>query len=116
MDFKEMMVMIAVPFLLFGAGYSIYRFVHHTARTIRNENTPRSTERAAVLSKRMADDLVGETGYSGSMSFYGTFETESGLVLELRMGRRDWGGIQAGDTGLLHWSGDKMELFEKDRA
>ena len=34
-----------------------------------------------------------EAGISGSMSYFGTFETESGLVLELRLGRSVFDGI-----------------------
>ncbi len=90
----------------------------------KNNNSPRLTVTAKVVSKRMsvshhrhanAGDATGAHGYSTSSStwYYVTFEVESGDRMELSVTGSEYGMLAEGDMGKLSFQGTRYLSFER---
>ena len=99
--------------LCLGVGYRLLVFVKTTSYSWKRNREPIYEDTAKVLSKRSSYDTAGLGGWGDSgLVHYATFETQSGKLLELRMGRSVYGALQAGDVGRLVWQGKRLEQFE----
>ena len=90
----------------------------------RNNNSPRLTVEAKVVSKRMdvshhshanAGDATGAHGWHTSSStwYYVTFEVESGDRMELSVDGSEYGMLVEGDSGRLSFQGTRYLGFER---
>ena len=91
----------------------------------KNNNSPRLTVIANVVSKRMdvshhrhhnAGDATGAHGYhtSSTTSYFVTFEVESGDRMELHVSGAEYGMLVEGDTGRLTFQGTRYLSFERN--
>ncbi|MDO4515027.1 MAG: DUF2500 domain-containing protein [Lachnospiraceae bacterium] len=91
----------------------------------RNNNSPRLTVPAKVVSKRMdvsrhqhhnAGDATGAHGYhtTSTTSYFVTFEVESGDRMELHVPGTEYGMLVEGDTGRLTFQGTRYLSFERN--
>ena len=96
-------------------------------RERKNDQSPRVTADAKVVSKRMQVGERGsrrmrtngmmEDGYSYSYSdYFVTFEFESGDRLELPVDGSDYGVLVEGDTGRLSFQGTRYLGFQRGSA
>ena len=90
----------------------------------KNNNSPRLTVNATVVSKRMdvshhqhhnAGDTTGAHGYhtTSTTSYFVTFEVESGDRMELHVSGSEYGMLVEGDTGRLSFQGTRYLSFER---
>ena len=90
----------------------------------KNNNSPRLTVIATVVSKRMdvshpqhhhAGDTTGAYGYhtTSTTSYFVTFEVESGDRMELHVSGSEYGMLVEGDTGRLFFQGTRYLSFER---
>ena len=90
----------------------------------KNNNSPRLTVTATVVSKRMdvshhqhhhAGDATGAHGYhtTSTTSYFVTFEVESGDRMELHVSGSEYGMLVEGDTGRLSFQGTRFLSFER---
>ncbi len=114
-----MMVLIGIfAVLLIGAiGRGVYVW-------IRNNNSPRETVNARVVTKRMKVSGHGNTMMRGNTAMNGvgsstytryfvTFELENGKRLELGMKDSEYGMLAEGDQGQLSYQGTRYLGFER---
>lgn len=59
----------------------------------------------------MGYDQSGKNVYE---VYYGTFETDFGQIVEVRMPRASYYQLQDGASGHMTWKGGKMEDFRAD--
>ena len=95
-------------------------FVSGAKRKRKNDQSPRVTADAKVVSKRMqvgqnrsgrgSDDMMRSYTYS---KYFATFEFESGDRLELPMEGSDYGLLVEGDSGKLTFQGTRFLGFQR---
>ena len=96
-------------------------FVSRAKRERKNDDSPRVTAEAKVVSKRMQvgenrhsnDDMMHSYTYS---KYFVTFEFESGDRLELPVDGSDYGLLVEGDTGKLSFQGTRYLGFQRGSA
>ena len=90
-----------------------------------NNNSPRLTVRADVVTKRQstshhshpaAGDASGAHGFHNSShtTYYVTFQVESGDRMEFAVTGREYGMLAEGDRGQLHFQGTRYLGFDRD--
>ena len=84
----------------------------------KNNNSPRLTVNAAVVSKRQNTDVHhhnnnGTMHTSSSTTYYATFQFDSGDRLELCVSGREYGLLAEGDGGELTFQGTRYLGFER---
>ncbi|MDE7354217.1 MAG: DUF2500 domain-containing protein [Acetatifactor sp.] len=90
----------------------------------KNNNSPRLTVAAEVVSKRIdvphhrhanAGDLTGAHGYHTTFStwYYVTFQVDSGDRMELSVSGSEYGMLVDGDRGKLSFQGTRYLSFER---
>ena len=92
--------------------------VRGIGRWHKNNNSPRLTVDATIVSKRM--DVThhhNSTTRTNSSStwYYATFQVASGDRMELEMSGEQYGLIAEGDQGQLTFQGTRFISFERDR-
>ena len=115
MGFGAFGVMFTIVFVLF-IGIFVVAIVRGIGQWNKNNNSPRLTVPATVVSKR-AD--VSHRHHAGehhhthtSTSYYVTFEVESGDRMELHMSGKEYGLLIEGDKGSLSLQGTRYLGFE----
>ena len=109
-------------FLIFGIV--IVMFIVTAVKGIgtwhKNNNSPRLTVEATVVSKRQNTDVHHHnTGDHGAMhtttstTYYVTFQVASGDRMELHVGGREYGMLAEGDFGELTFQGTRYLGFER---
>ena len=103
----------AVPlmfFLVFGLVLAILvgSLVQSARRNRRNNNSPRITSEAEVVTKRT--HVWGDHSHT---DYYATFQFESGDRIELQMAGHEFGLIIEGDKGKLTFQGTRFLGFER---
>ncbi len=97
-------------------GLIIYSIVRNVSQWHKNNNSPRLTVQAQVVSKRM--DVThhhSNTAMSGSTTrYYATFQVESGDRMELPLEGREYGLLAEGDRGRLTFQGTRYLEFQRD--
>ncbi len=113
------------PFFFFAVfGMVLIVFVVTLVRGIgewhKNNNSPRLTVPAKVVSKRTSVSRGHHHGANGHMHttsstwYYATFEVESGDRLELALSGCEYGMLAEGDTGKLTFQGTRYLSFERE--
>ena len=91
---------------------------------IRNNNSPRQTVNARVVTKRMKVFGFGQSamghvstvhsiGSSTRTRYFATFEMEDGKRLELGMNDSEYGMLAEGDQGCLSFQGTRYLGFDR---
>ena len=91
---------------------------------IRNNNSPRETVNARVVTKRMkvsghgttmmrTDTAMNRMGSSTYTRYFVTFELENGGRVELGVKDSEYGMLAEGDQGLLTYQGTRYIGFEQ---
>lgn len=123
MGFGLFGVMFTIMFLLV-VGVFIVTFVRGISQWNKNNNSPRLTVEAAVVTKRMsvshhrhanAGDATGAHGYhtSSSTTYFVTFQVESGDRMEFSVNGSEYGMLVEGDQGKLSFQGTRYLGFER---
>ena len=117
MGFGAFGVMFTIVFVLF-IGIFVVVIVRGIGQWNKNNNSPRLTVPATVVSKR-AD--VSHRHHAGehhhthtSTSYYVTLEVESGDRMELHMSGTEYGLLIEGDKGKLSFQGTRYLGFERE--
>ncbi len=116
-------VLFGIVFVL-AIGIILVGLLRGLSTWNKNNNSPRLTVTAKVVSKRMsvshhrhanAGDATGAHGYSTSSStwYYVTFEVESGDRMELSVTGPEYGMLAEGDMGKLSFQGTRYLSFER---
>ena len=114
-------VLFTVMFVLV-LGVIIVTLVRNVSQWHKNNNSPRLTVYATVVSKRQNtsvhhhhnDNTAMHT--STSTSYYATFQFDSGDRLELHVSGPDYGLLAEGDTGDLTFQGTRYLGFDRRAA
>lgn len=116
---------ILFPFFFFAVfGMVLIVFVVTLVRGIgewhKNNNSPRLTVSAKVVSKRTSVSHGHHHGANGHMHttsstwYYVTFEVESGDRMELGVSGSEYGMLAEGDSGKLTFQGTRYLSFERE--
>ena len=107
-------------FFIFILSMIIGSFVSGAKRKRKNDQSPRVTANAKVVSKRMQvgqnrhrhgnDDMMHNYSYS---KYFVTFEFESGDRVELPVDGSEYGLLVEGDTGKLTFQGTRFLDFSR---
>ena len=114
-------IMFTIVFVLV-IGIFIFTIVQGIGQWNKNNNSPRLTVDATVVSKRMsvshhnhanAGDVTGAHGYhtTSSTTYYVTFQVESGDRMELHVSGSEYGMLVEGDFGKLSFQGTRYLGF-----
>ena len=112
------------PFFFFGVfAMVLIVFVVTLVRGIgewrKNNNSPRLTVPAKVVSKRTSvshghhHSANGHMHTTSSTWYYATFEVESGDRMELGVSGSEYGMLAEGDSGKLTFQGTRYLSFER---
>ena len=113
------------PFLfliVFGIILIVFvvTFVRGIGEWHKNNNSPRITVPAKVVSKRTSVSHGHHHGANGHMhttsatTYYVTFQVESGDRMELEVDGSGYGMLVEGDTGKLSFQGTRYLSFERE--
>ncbi len=114
-----MVIFVLVFVLIFG--FIIYAVASSAYRWNKNNNSPRLTVGATVLSKRTEvsyyhhhHNNVGNHIHRASYTVhFVTFQVESGDRMELEMSGQDYGLLVEGDRGYLTFQGTRYLGFQR---
>ena len=116
MGFGAFGVMFTIMFVLV-IGVFVVTFIRGIGQWNKNNNSPRLTVPATVVSKRANvshHHHAGEHHHSHtSTSYYVTFEVESGDRMELHMSGTEYGLLVEGDKGRLSFQGTRYLGFSR---
>ena len=105
-------------FIVFGIILIVFvvTFVRGIGEWHKNNNSPRLTVPATVVSKRMEvtrhHDANSHMSHSSTW-YYATFQVESGDRMELSIPDRDYGYLVEGDRGSLTFQGTRFLSFNR---
>ena len=110
-------VMFTLMFILVF-GIFIVTIVRNITQWNKNNNSPRLTVPAAVVSKRSHTshhhhNTGGHHHTHHSTSYYVTFQVDSGDRMELHMSGQEYGLLVEGDKGSLTFQGTRYLGFER---
>ncbi len=127
--FDWMFTLFPIIFLVFFAifiGMFVSTIVGNAKRRRRDDNSPRLSVSARVVSKRMqvgttrhahhhnhAGHMDTDYSYRHSSTYFVTFEVESGDRMELLLDGADYGLLVEGDRGTLHFQGSRYLGFDR---
>lgn len=102
-------------------GVFIFAAVRGFKEWNQNNNSPRLTVVATVVSKRTNvshhhHNHAGQTGMhhtSTSTTYYVTFQVESGDRMELHVSGQEFGMLAEGDVGMLSFQGTRYLGFQR---
>ena len=118
-SFELFQILFAIMFVLV-AGFIIVTAVRNLGQWHRNNNSPRLTVPATVVSKRtdVTHHHNGNDGglYHTSTAYYATFQVESGDRMELQLAGNEYGLLAEGDKGKLSFQGTRFLGFERTCA
>ncbi len=102
-------------------GVICYNIVMNVSRWHKNNQSPRLSVDATVVTKRSHTSHThhnhgnGHMHTSSSTTYYVTFEVESGDRMELCVKSYDYGMLVEGDFGTLSFQGTRFLGFERKR-
>ena len=116
-------VMFSLVFILV-IGVMLVMIVKGIGEWSRNNDSPRLTVEAEVVSKRTsvthhqhanAGDATGAHGFHTTVdtAYYATFQVESGDRMEFHIKGSEYGMLAEGDTGKLSFQGTRYLGFER---
>lgn len=106
-------------------GMFIFMFARGIHTWHNNNHSPRLTVPAKIVSKRQstmhhshpnAGDISGAHGYhsTSSITYFITFQVESGDRMELSMSGTEYGMLAEGDEGRLTFQGTRYLAFDRN--
>jgi len=104
---------------LFVVGTFVFNGVKSFGQWRKNNNSPRLTVPATVVTKRTdvtrrrSGGTNGHHHYHTSTNYYVTFEVESGDRMELHLSGPEFGLLVEGDHGKLSFQGTRYLGFER---
>ncbi len=110
------MIFMIVFFII--AGTFLFMIIKGISQWHRNNQSPRLTVKAKVVSKRMdvSSHLHGDNMIAHSTTFYYvTFEVKSGDRLELALKGNDYGMLAENDVGELTFQGTRYISFVREK-
>lgn len=117
MGFGMIQLLFGIMFV-FVIGMFIAIAVRGIGQWNKNNNSPRLTVEATLVSKRThvsRHHHAGEHHHShSSTSYYLTFEVESGDRMEFHVGSSEYGLLVEGDRGSLMFQGTRYLGFERN--
>lgn len=116
-------LMFPIMFLVVMAMV-VYSFVSSFRTWNKNNNSPRLTVPAKIVTKRqsatqhnqpIAGDVSGAHGYHTTIhtTYYVTFQVESGDRIEMTVSGSEYGMLAEGDEGKLTFQGTRYLSFER---
>jgi hypothetical protein len=102
--------MFTIAFILI-LGVIVIMVVKNIATWNKNNNSPRLTVEAKVMSKRTA--ITHHHDSMSSTRYYVTFQVDSGDRMELPMTGSEYGMLAEGDVGKLTFQGTRYLSFER---
>lgn len=95
-------------------GTFIVTFIKSISEWHKNNNSPRLTVAASIVSKRTNVSHHHHKHHAHhSTSYYVTFQVESGDRMELHMSGEEYGLLAEGDQGKLTFQGTRYLGFER---
>lgn len=119
MGFESIFFVMFTAVFAFVIGTFIFTAVKGIGRWHRNNNSPRLTVPATIVSKRTNVTRHRSTGAGGHhyhhthTTYYVTFEFESGDRFELCIDGEEYGLLAEGDVGSLTFQGTRYLGFER---
>ena len=113
----EIIFVLAFVFII---GTMVVSAVSGISRWSKNNNSPRITANATVVSRRSNTTRHHHHGANGhhhhsySNTYYVTFQFESGDRIELQMTGPEFGLLLEGDKGKLTFQGTRYLGFQRD--
>lgn len=108
MFFGDIMFMIVPIFIGIIFIFVIFNILSSIKQGIKNNNSPRLTVPAEVVSKR-----IHVQGDHSRTTYYVTFEVQSGDRMELIVEGTEYGKLVEQDLGLLSFQGTRYISFER---
>ena len=106
-------VIFTLSFILIF-GIFIATFVRIISQWNKNNNSPRLTVPAKVVTKRTNVSHHRHNHHTHhSTSYYVTFQVDSGDRMELQMNGQEYGMLAEGDTGNLSYQGTRYLGFDR---
>lgn len=105
-------VMFMLMFILVF-GIFIVTIIRGIGQWNKNNNSPRLTVPASVVSKQMNVSHHHDHHTHHSTSYYVTFQVNSGDRMELHMTGQEYGMLVEGDKGNLTFQGTRYLSFER---
>jgi hypothetical protein len=103
-----------ILFFCFTAGIVIFAIVIGVCKWNKNNNSPRLTVDATVVSKRTNVSHHHHDGHMHtSTTYYVTFQVASGDRMELHVSGREYGVLIEGDYGKLTFQGTRYLGFQR---
>ena len=101
-------------FFCFVAGIIIFAIVKGVSQWNKNNNSPRLTVDATIVSKRTNISHHHHDGHMHtSTTYYVTFQVASGDRMELHVSGREYGVLIEGDYGKLTFQGTRYLGFQR---
>lgn len=110
-------IMFTIMFM-FVMGVFIVTAIKGISQWNKNNNSPRLTVPAVVVSKRTEISHHHHNGvdhhhHHSSTTYYITFQVESGDRMEFHVTGQDYGMLIEGDEGMLHFQGTRYLGFQR---
>ncbi|ABX42560.1 DUF2500 domain-containing protein [Lachnoclostridium phytofermentans] len=102
-------------------GLIIFAIIYNIKNWHKNNNSPRLTVEASVVTKRMSTSHHNHHNANNTVSssysnyYYATFQFESGDRMELGVSGEEFGMLVEGDVGKLTFQGTRYISFERFR-
>lgn len=97
-------------YLWFFAVVIAWLVIPSVWKDIKHRRAPEYEDRGSLLSRRQG---TGRSGKNVHEIYYGTFETDSGQLLELEISRQLYHTLEVGAKGQLYWKGNQLEAFRE---
>ena len=110
MFFGDIMFTIGPIFIAIIFIIIIISILSSVKQGIKNNNSPRLTVPAEVVSKR-----IHVQGDNSRTTYYVTFEVQSGDRMELVVEGTEYGKLVERDLGLLSFQGTRYNSFERQK-
>lgn len=108
--FGIIMMVISVIMCLLSFGVFIFLVVRIIKNAKKDDNSPKITVPATVVTKR---SLVRHASDMGSTRYFVTFELENRERMELSVSGNESGMLVEGDYGMLTFQGTRFVNFER---
>lgn len=121
--FTIVLVIVVIGFIVV-IGSFIVMAVRGTAQWHRNNQSPRLTVEAELVSRRTEVSTFHHGGHNGtdmchtssSTTYYVTFQVDSGDRMEFSVSGQEYGLLAEGDRGKLTFQGTRYLGFEREKA
>lgn len=116
-------VIVVIGFIVV-LGSFLVTAVRGTAQWHRNNQSPRLTVEAELVSRRTEVSTFHHGGHNGtdmchtssSTTYYVTFQVDSGDRMEFSVSGQEYGLLAEGDRGKLTFQGTRYLGFEREKA